>query len=185
VDEVGGPGAEGTAVNLPLEAHSGDDSWWPAVQELVTAVADAFEPTFLVSQHGCDSHAWDPLAHLRVTTAAYAGATRLLDEVAHRWCEGRWFATGGGGYDVYRVVPRSWALVWLAQAHLPVPERLPEAWLERWGHEADRHRGGPLPGTFLDATTMVGPEPNGIAERNAATRERTLRQALRLLAARA
>src|SRR5918999_378246 len=44
-------------------------------------------------------------------------AARLVDRVAHRWAGGRWLSTGGGGYDVYRVVPRSWSLVWLASAH--------------------------------------------------------------------
>ena len=68
---------------------------------------------------------FDPLAHLRLTTGAYVRATRLLDAIAHEWCEGRWLATGGGGYDAYRVVPRSWALVWLAQAHRDVPEPRP------------------------------------------------------------
>ena len=28
-DETGGPGAPGTAVNVPLDAYSGDASWWP------------------------------------------------------------------------------------------------------------------------------------------------------------
>ena len=41
------------------------------------ALAEAFRPTVLVSQQGCDTHAWDPLAHLRVTTAAHAEAARL------------------------------------------------------------------------------------------------------------
>ena len=39
------------------------------------ALADAFKPTFLVTQHGCDTHAYDPLAHLRLTTRAYRAAT--------------------------------------------------------------------------------------------------------------
>jgi acetoin utilization protein AcuC len=34
------------------------------VADLLPALAEAFRPTFLVSQHGCDSHAYDPLAHL-------------------------------------------------------------------------------------------------------------------------
>ena len=91
--------------------------WLAAVEKVVPALADAFRPTFLVTQHGCDTHAYDPLAHLRLTTRAYRAATTLLDEVAHDYCEGRWLATGGGGYDAYRVVPRSWSLVWLAQSH--------------------------------------------------------------------
>ena len=74
---------------------------------MVPALAEAFRPTFLVTQHGCDTHAYDPLAHLRLTTDAYRAATVLLDDIAHSFCDGRWFATGGGGYDAYRVVPRS------------------------------------------------------------------------------
>src|SRR5918999_4190134 len=69
VEESGGRDAEGTAVNVPLEPFSGDESWLAAVESVVPALADAFPPTFLVSQHGCDSHALDPLAHLRLTTA--------------------------------------------------------------------------------------------------------------------
>ena len=68
-------------------------------------------------QHGADSHAWDPLAHLLVTTTAMGEAARLVDALAHRFAGGRWLSTGGGGYDAYRVVPRSWSLVWLAGAH--------------------------------------------------------------------
>jgi acetoin utilization protein AcuC len=185
VDERGGPGAEGTAVNVPLEASSGDDSWWPAVETAVTALAEAFRPTFLVSQHGCDSHALDPLAHLRVTTAAYAAATRLLDRVAHAYCAGRWFATGGGGYDVYRVVPRSWALVWSAQAHREVPAETPSAWRERWAAEAARHGQSPPPELFIDPDGLGGQEPERLRRANREMLERSLEQALRLLAARA
>ena len=103
-----------------------------------------------MSQHGADSHAWDPLAHLRVTTTAMGAAARLVDAVAHRYAGGRWLATGGGGYDAYRVVPRSWALVWLAGAHREVPAATPEAWRERWADEAARYGQAPLPETFDD-----------------------------------
>ena len=96
-------------------------------------------------QHGADSHAWDPLAHLRVTTTAMGEAARLVDAVAHRYAGGRWLATGGGGYDAYRVVPRSWSLVWLAGAHREVPDATPAAWRERWAAEAARYGQAPLP----------------------------------------
>ena len=86
-------------------------------------LAAVFGPDVVVSQHGADTHAWDPLANLRVTTTAMAAAARVVDAVAHRWAGGRWLATGGGGYDAYRVVPRAWALTWLAGAHREPPER--------------------------------------------------------------
>jgi ribosomal protein S18 acetylase RimI-like enzyme len=79
------------------------------------------------------------------------GAARLVDQVAHRYAGGRWLATGGGGYDVYRVVPRSWSLVWLAGAHREVPVSTPPAWRDRWAAEAARYGQAPLPEPFEDA----------------------------------
>ena len=147
----GGRGAAGgTVVNVPLEPYTGERAWLAAVRELVPVLAAAFRPDIVVSQHGADSHAWDPLAHLRVTTTAMGAAARIVDEVAHRHAGGRWLATGGGGYDVYRVVPRAWALTWLAGAHREPPPAIPEAWRARWTDEAAGHGDGPLPARFED-----------------------------------
>jgi acetoin utilization protein AcuC len=182
VEESGGRGAEGTAVNVPLEPFSGDESWLAAVESVVPALADAFEPTFLVSQHGCDSHALDPLAHLRLTTAAYARAVALLDGIAHRApLDGRWLATGGGGYDVYRVVPRSWTLVWLAQAHLSIPDAVDGDWQARWAGEAARFGQAPPPAAYVDAPGTVGPEHRALTEADRRTSERSLDRALQSL----
>ena len=75
-------------------------------------------------------------------------AARLVDAIAHRHAGGRWLATGGGGYDAYRVVPRSWSLVWLAGAHREVPSATPADWRERWAAEGERYGQAPLPETF-------------------------------------
>ena len=181
VTEMGGAGAEGTAVNIPLAAGAGDESWWPAVEASVRDLAEVFRPTFLVSQHGCDSHAWDPLAHLRVTTAAYARACELLDHVAHASCEGRWLATGGGGYDAYRVVPRSWAIVWLAQAHLEPPATTPPEWRERWADAADAYGQAPLPGELIDAPGTAIADPPDVASRHHELATRSVEAALAAL----
>jgi len=174
IEEQGGAAAHGTAVNVPLQPYSGDASWQAAVNEIVPAIANAFRPTFIVSQHGCDSHALDPLAHLRLTTASYVFATRLLDEIAHRHAEGRWLATGGGGYDAYRVVPRSWALVWLAQAHRQPPSETDGAWRERWADAAADYGQAPPPTLFIDPDDLVGPESEQVAEANRRTVERAM-----------
>ena len=149
-DEIGEGAAAGTSVNVPLEPGTGEGPWLDAVRLLVPSLAAAFRPDIVVSQHGADSHAFDPLAHLRVTTTAMGAAARIVDAVAHRWAGGRWLATGGGGYDAYRVVPRSWSLVWLAGAHREVPAATPDAWRERWADEAARYGQAPLPETFDD-----------------------------------
>ena len=149
--------AAGTSVNVPLEPGTGEGAWLEAIRILLPELAAAFGPDLVVSQHGCDSHAWDPLAHLRVTTTAMGEAARLVDEVAHRHAGGRWLATGGGGYDAYRVVPRAWSLVWLAGAHRPVPDATPAAWRDRWEAEAARYGQSPLPWTFEDAPNAGQP----------------------------
>lgn len=181
VDERGGDAAPGTAVNVPLQPFSGDGSWLAAVERIVPALAEAFKPTFLVSQHGCDTHFYDPLAHLRLTTRAYRAATALLDRVAHEHCAGRWFATGGGGYDAYRVVPRSWSLVWLAQAHREPPAEIPAEWRDEWEPQAERFGQSPVPERWLDADDLVAPESVDIAASNAKTAERAVKGALELL----
>jgi len=180
--ETGGPGAPGRAVNVPLEPGTGDASWLAAVRAVVPALADAFRPAVLVSQQGCDTHAWDPLAHLRVTTAAHAEAARLIADVSATYTSGRWLATGGGGYDAFRVVPRTWAITWLTLAGRPVPVDVPGAWRARWEEEAHSHGMAPLPERFLDDPSIATPERPETAERNARTAERALRTALDRLA---
>lgn len=150
LSEVGDGPAAGSVLNVPLEPETGERAWLAAVETLVPEVAAAFGPDIVVSQHGCDTHAWDPLAHLNVTTTAMGAAARVVDAVAHRWAGGRWLATGGGGYGVYRVVPRAWAHVWLAAAHREVPDRLPDQWRDRWSAEAARYGDRSLPAAFDD-----------------------------------
>ena len=152
VAEVGDGPAAGSVVNVPFEPGTGERAWLSAVEMLLPELAAAFGPDIVVSQHGCDTHASDPLAHLNVTTTAMGAAARLVDAIAHRWAGGRWLATGGGGYGVYRVVPRAWANVWLAGAHRDVPDRLPAEWRDRWADEAARYGDRSLPEAFDDPT---------------------------------
>ena len=150
VDELGEGVAAGTSLNVPFQPGTGEEAWLGAIRSLVPEVAAAFGPDLIVSQHGADSHAFDPLAHLRVTTTAMGEVARLVDALAHRYAGGRWLATGGGGYDVYRVVPRMWSLVWLAGAHREVPAATPAAWRERWAADGARYGQTPLPELFTD-----------------------------------
>jgi acetoin utilization protein AcuC len=59
-----------------------------------------------------------------------------MHDLAHELCAGRWVATGGGGYDIWRVVPRAWTALWAAVSHQEMPEHLPEAWLSKWERES-------------------------------------------------
>jgi acetoin utilization protein AcuC len=159
LDEVGEGPAAGSVINVPLEPGTGEGPWLDAVRSIVPGVAATFGADIVVSQHGCDTHAWDPLAHLRVTTTAMGEAARLVDRLAHRFSSGRWLATGGGGYDAYRVVPRTWSLVWLAGAHRDAPDATPQAWRERWESAAASFGMPGMPDRFADASN-AGREPD-------------------------
>ena len=172
VSDVGDGPAAGSVVNVPLEPETGEGAWLRAVETLVPELASAFGPDIVVSQHGCDTHAWDPLAHLNVTTTAMGAAARVVDAVAHRWAGGRWLATGGGGYGVYRVVPRAWSHTWLAGAHREAPDLLPEVWKTRWSDEAATYGDRVLPAAFDDppnAGIPAGASQRDAEERSMAT----------------
>ncbi|HUQ78615.1 MAG TPA: acetoin utilization protein AcuC [Patescibacteria group bacterium] len=163
--EIGEGPAAGTAVNVPLPPDTGDGAWLAAVTSLVPELAAVFGPDIVVSQHGADSHLWDPLAHLRNTVTAMGAAAGLVHDVAHEHAGGRWLATGGGGYDPYRVVPRTWSLVWLAAAHQAIPAATPDAWRDRWAEEARRFGQAPPPLTFDDPPTATEPASTRLIER--------------------
>jgi len=146
-----GPG-QGYAVNVPLAPFTDDGSWLTAVEGVVPELARSFQPDIIVSQHGCDGHIWDPLTHLSLTTNAFARAAALVHSLAHELCGGRWVATGGGGYEIYRVVPRAWALVWMEMKGQHEGE-VPKAWRERW----QPYSPYPLPEGFLDPS--FSPDP--------------------------
>jgi acetoin utilization protein AcuC len=92
----------------------------------------AFQPDVLVTQHGCDSHFLDPLAHLAVSVDAQRAVQVSLHELAHGAAKDRWVALGGGGYEIVDVVPRSWSHLVGVAAHAPVDPQVevPRAWRE-------------------------------------------------------
>ncbi|HJT57924.1 MAG TPA: GNAT family N-acetyltransferase [Ktedonobacteraceae bacterium] len=133
--ELGSGSGRGYSVNIPLEPFTEDASFIEAMNSVLVPLVMAFGPDVIVSQHGCDGHAWDPLTHLALTTSSYQAQARLTHELAHQYCEGRWVALGGGGYDQFRVVPRVWSAVWAEMSDQSLPEQLPGPWVERWQSE--------------------------------------------------
>ena len=129
-NEIGGPNAQGSAVNVALPAGTGDAGWLRAFHAIVPQLIGAFEPEVIVSQHGCDSHRLDPLTHLNISVDGQREAATAIGNLAARYCENRWISTGGGGYNVITVVPRSWSHLIAIAAGRPVPLRtpVPEDW---------------------------------------------------------
>ncbi len=128
--ESGGPGAEGMSVNVGVPPGTADGGWLRAFHAVVPPLLREFKPTVLVSQHGCDSHMDDPLAHLMLSIDGQRAAHLAVHELAHEVCGGRWVVTGGGGYAVVDVVPRTWTHLLAVVAGRPLDPHLstPEAW---------------------------------------------------------
>ncbi|MBN6041575.1 acetoin utilization protein AcuC [Amycolatopsis sp. 195334CR] len=106
--ETGAEGAEGTSVNIPLPPHTRDPGWLRAFHAIVPSLLEQFQPQLLVTQCGVDSHEEDPLADLSLSVDGHREIYRTLRELAQRYAGGKWLAVGGGGYQLIRVVPRSW-----------------------------------------------------------------------------
>jgi acetoin utilization protein AcuC len=150
-DDIGGPGAEGTAVNVPLPPGTGDDAWLRAFHAVVPPLVRAWEPQILVSQHGCDSHFLDPLAHLTLSLDGQRMASEAVHDLAHRYAGGRWIATGGGGYAIVDVVPRAWTHLLAIAAERPVP---PETSVDaQWRDHVTRVTGRVAPQRMTDGRT--------------------------------
>lgn len=147
--EIGRGSAAGTAVNIPVPAGTGDAAWLRAFYAVVPGVVRAFRPDVLVTQHGADAHADDPMADLNLSVDGQLASYRALRELAETAAGGRWLALGGGGYSLVRVVPRAWThlLATVAGRDLDPSTPLPPVWLDQ---AAAARPGLRLPATMSD-----------------------------------
>ncbi len=152
--ETGGPRAPDAAVNVALPAGTRDAGWLRAFHAIVPPLLAAFRPHILVSQHGCDTHWMDPLANLELTVDAQRAAHAALHSLAHRSAGGRWLLTGGGGYELVQVVPRTWTHLLAEASGRPVDPATPtpQSWrdyvLRRTGAKAPEFMTERAPATF-------------------------------------
>ena len=125
-----GPGA-GYAVNVPLPPGTADPGWLRAFHAVVPSLLGAFRPQLLVTQCGVDTHMEDPLANLGLSVDGHREIYRRLRELAGEFAGGKWLAVGGGGYGLFRVVPRSWThlLATVLDRDVPANRPLPADWV--------------------------------------------------------
>ncbi|MDS9471773.1 acetoin utilization protein AcuC [Sporosarcina pasteurii] len=167
-----GPGY-GTSFNFPIDAFTEDDSFLAIYRAAMMEVTEYFKPDVILTQNGADAHYFDPLTHLYGTMNIYKEIPRIAQEIADEYCDGRWIAVGGGGYDIWRVVPRAWAHLWIAMSGQEQPTGpLPQKWLDRWQKEAPIT----LIQTWEDPEPLYKPIPRKkeIEEKNAHMLEQAL-----------
>ncbi|WP_243293277.1 acetoin utilization protein AcuC [Geothrix mesophila] len=160
IQELGAGTARGLSVNIPLEPFTESESYLEAFDAVVPRALEWFSPHVLVVQAGADAHFADPLGDLAMTTQAFQALYRRILDLAAERTQGRALFTLGGGYEA-QVVARVWTILYLTLMDLPIPEKLPDAWLDRW-----RELLGPEVGRTLHDPVPAYPELPGREERN-------------------
>ncbi|WP_047985119.1 acetoin utilization protein AcuC [Ornithinibacillus californiensis] len=159
VNERGIKEGHGYSFNLPIDAFTQDESFISIYETALREIAEFFQPDIIVTQNGADSHFFDPLTHLCGSMAIYEKIPETALEISKRYCHGRWIALGGGGYDIWRVVPRAWAQVWnIMKDEKPQNGVLPNEWINKWQKDAPTT----LPLTWHDSEEIIPAIPRKI-----------------------
>ena len=98
IEETGKGRARGTKLNIPLPPFADDTDFhrvWPSVEDFVRRG----KPELIILQAGADSIRGDPITHMAFTPDAHAYAAGRLSRIADEFCDGRFIALGGGGYN--------------------------------------------------------------------------------------
>ena len=161
--EIGAGEGRGYAANVALPAGTGDAGWLRAFDAIVPPLVRAFAPEILVSQHGCDSHRLDPLANLMLSVDGQRRTQLIVHDLAHEVSGGKWLLTGGGGYELVQVVPRTWTHLLAVAAGNPLDPELetPAGWRAlatgRTGENAPTRMTDGQPAEFVPASGGLDP----------------------------
>ena len=99
LDQVGEEAGEGTTINIPLPAGSGNPTYLAALDRIVIPAIREFQPDLILVSAGQDASVMDPLGRMSLTTAAYRTMTHRLRDLADEVCEGRLVIAQEGGYS--------------------------------------------------------------------------------------
>lgn len=123
----------GFSVNLPVDAFTEDESFLEAFEESLTKAVKHFKPDIIISQNGVDAHYRDPMTHLSLTSKSFETIPRIVNRLSDQYTDGKWIAVGGGGYNIWQVVPRMWAQIWQSMKNIPPPTgALPESFIKTY-----------------------------------------------------
>lgn len=95
--EVGGPGAPGLTVNVPVPAGATGDVLRLALESVAGPVVEQFAPDWVLVSCGFDAHRDDPLAGLALSSADFARLALLVQGFVP--APGRLVLFLEGGYD--------------------------------------------------------------------------------------
>jgi acetoin utilization deacetylase AcuC-like enzyme len=95
----GGPGAEGSNLNVPLAPGTGDAGYLYAIDRVVVPAVRAFAPDLLLVVAGVDASMYDPLSTFALTADGFAAVAERLIAISDDHCDGRVVFEQEGGYS--------------------------------------------------------------------------------------
>ncbi len=82
-NEVGGPTAVGSTVNIPLPPRTSEEGFLFVLDEVILPLLAAFKPDLVVNSAGQDNHYTDPITNMCFSAQGYAELTsRLKPDIA-------------------------------------------------------------------------------------------------------
>lgn len=103
ISEIGGPEAQGSVINIPLQAGAGNGAYFAAVDRIARPAIEAFQPDLIMVSSGFDPSPVDPLGRMVVTSAGFKGIAQRLLSIAADVCGGRIVFSHEGGYSPVHV----------------------------------------------------------------------------------
>lgn len=94
--EMGGPNALGTTINIPLPPGTSDAGFLHALDHAILPILEDFKPDLIINSAGQDNHYTDPITNMRFTAQGYA----LLNEKLAPD-----IAVLEGGYSIEKALP--------------------------------------------------------------------------------
>jgi hypothetical protein len=119
-EEMGGPRAWGSTINIPLPPETGDEGFLLATRLIVRPILDEFEPELIVNSAGQDNHFTDPITNMRLTAKGYAEMSSIINpDIAV--LEGGYAIQGALPYTNLAIIMSMAGLDW-SKVREPVPK---------------------------------------------------------------
>src|SRR4051812_1640525 len=96
---TGGPGAQGSTVNVPLPPATTDAGYRLVFEEIVVPVVRAFRPDLIMLAAGQDASVFDPTGRMLVSAAGFRTLAERAAQLADELTDGRLVASTEGGYS--------------------------------------------------------------------------------------
>lgn len=96
IEELGGPGAFGYNINIPLPPKTGEEGFLYVLDNVVLPILEEYKPDLIINSAGQDNHFTDPITNMNFTAQGYAKLNEKLNPD---------IAVLEGGYSIEGALP--------------------------------------------------------------------------------